>query len=148
MSAAAVGTDPEHAPTIFPVARAPDVGLPPAALARHADQERRRELARALHAPTKRAPSITERLEAMAAQIADYRAKAIALHARLIELESANAYNDNVAELRRRLIESSVAIEGIARSIVTAPVEPRLARGTEPVDVDDWSDQPTLRHTR
>jgi hypothetical protein len=126
------------------------LGLPPAALARHADQEeRRRELARALHAPRpSRARGITDRLEEMAAQIALYRAKAIALHARLMELESAG--NDNVADLRRRLIESSVAIEGIARALVSAPTEPRLARGTEAVEspADDWSDQPTLRHAR
>jgi hypothetical protein len=134
--------------------RTPDVGLPPAALARHADLERRRELARALHAPPVRARSIIERLDQMAAQIALYRAQAIALHARLKELEAAgphNAYNDNVAELRRRLIESSVAIiaiESITRSIVTA--EPtRFARGTESIDaLNEWNDQPTLRRAR
>ena len=127
--------------TLAAMGSAPDVGLPPAALARHADLERRRELARALHAPPKRARRITERLEAMRDEIARYRAQAIALHAKLVALEAAG--NDNVAELRRALIESSVAIEDVARALVDTPV-PRWPRGTEPID--EWMEnQITLR---
>jgi hypothetical protein len=69
--------------------RAPDVGLPPAALARHADDARRRELARALHEPpAPRARRISEQLDSLRAAIARYRERAIALHARLVELEA------------------------------------------------------------
>src|SRR5687767_3476513 len=105
MSAVAVGTTPASDSTITPVAeRSPDVGLPPAALARHADLERRRELARALHEPLPpRARGITEQLEMMRHQLALYRAQAILLHARLLELEIAG--NDNMGALRRQLIE-------------------------------------------
>jgi hypothetical protein len=97
-----------------------DVGLPPAALARHADQERRRQLARALHAPPPpRTRRITERLGEMREQIARYRERAIALHARLLDLEESG--NDNVAPLRRQLIESSVRIEHGVRVLVDTP---------------------------
>jgi hypothetical protein len=125
------------------VARLPDVGLPPAALARHADLERRRELARALHAPPPpRTRAIAERLDEMRVQLARYRAAAIALHARLVELESAG--NDNIAALRRQLIASSVQIEGIGRMIVDVPEPSRWPRATQELDTD-WFDQPTLR---
>jgi hypothetical protein len=110
-------------------ARSPDVGLPPAALARHADTERRRTLARALHEPpppyTRR---ITEQLEALRLAIARFREHAIVIQARLVELEDAG--NDNVAILRRTLIASSVRIENVARLLT---------------DADEWPDEPTLR---
>jgi hypothetical protein len=100
--------------------RSSDVGLPPAALARHADGERRRALARALHEPPRpRTRRITERLDAMSAAIARYRERAIALHAKLLDLEAAG--NDNVAPLRQALIESSVLIERVARSLIDSP---------------------------
>ena len=119
-----------------PGPRSPDVGLPPAALARHADLERRRTLARALHEPPRpRARRITEQLDALRAALAQYRERAIAIHKRLVELEVAG--NDNVAELRHALIASSVQIESITRSLVDSP-DPG-----EPVD--DWPDEPTLR---
>jgi hypothetical protein len=106
--------------------RAPDVGLPPAALARHADGERRRVLARALHEPPlPRTRRITERLEEMRHQIARYRERAIALHARLLELEESG--NDNIAPLRKTLIESSVRIEHGVRSLIDSP-DPSLKK--------------------
>jgi hypothetical protein len=127
--------------TVTAMGSGPDIGLPPAALARHADIERRRELARALHAPPQRARRITERLEAMREEIARYRAQAIALHAKLVALEAAG--NDNVAALRRALIESSVKIEGGARGLVDSQI-PRWPRGTEALD--EWMEQQvTLR---
>jgi len=132
---------------VVPVGPWPDFGLPPAALARHVDVERRRELARALHAPWPRARGITSRLEVMRDQIAHYRAQAIALHARLVELEAAG--NDNVGPLRRTLIESSVQIESVVRSLVGIQPSrwPRATESFEPVD-DDWPDEPTLRRAR
>lgn len=117
--------------------RSPDVGLPPAALARHADLERRRVLARALHEPARpRARRITEQLEQLRIAIAQYRARAIVFHARLLELEAAG--NDNVARLRKTLIESSVQIEDVARSLVDSP-EPGTC---------EWNDIPTLPYPR
>jgi hypothetical protein len=159
MSVLTLGIEVREASTLATVAvRTPDVGLPPAALARHVDLERRRELARALHAPPRpRTRGIAERIDEMRDQLARYRVQAIALHARLLELE--NAGNDNMAALRRQLIESSVQIEGVGRAII-GPAEPqqppppppqRLARGTEPIDDSDrteWIDQPTLRRVR
>jgi hypothetical protein len=101
-----------------------DEELPPAALARYADSvERRRELARALHTEPKRARRITERLEELQVAIAQYRALAIDLHARLLELEPAN--RDQIAELRKRLIDSSVALEGSIRELVETPPKKR-----------------------
>jgi hypothetical protein len=106
--------------------RSPDVGLPPAALARHADDERRRVLARALHEPPRpRTRRITEQLETMRAELARYRERAIALHAKLLELETSG--NDNIAPLRRALIDSSVRIEGVARSLIDTP-DPSLKK--------------------
>jgi hypothetical protein len=113
------------------MARSPDLGLPPAALARHADLERRRNLARALHQPPPpRTRRITEQLEALRIAIAQYRERAIAIHARLVELEDAG--NDNVSALRETLIASSVRIESVARTLVDGPD-------------DEWPDEPTLR---
>jgi hypothetical protein len=75
---------------------------------------------------------IIEQLEALRIAIAQYRERAIVIHARLVELEAAG--NDNVAILRRTLIASSLQIESVARQLVEdAP------------DVDDWPDEPTLR---
>ena len=100
--------------------RSSDVGLPPAALARHADGERRRTLARALHAPARpRTRRITERLDEMRAEIARYRECAIAVHAKLLELESAG--NSEVALLRRTLIDSSVKLEQVVRVLTDTP---------------------------
>ena len=124
---------------------------PPAVFARQVDDGRRRELARALHTPQPRAAGIIERLDRMRVLLACYRAEAISLHSRLVALELAG--NDNVAPLRRALIESSIQIENIGRMLAGAPMpewshgRDRLARGTEPID-DEWSDQPTLTASR
>lgn len=125
-----------------------EVSQPPAVFARCVDDGRRRELARALHAPKRCAPAIADRLEHMRGLLAKYRSEAIALHARLVALELAG--NDNIAPLRRALIESSVQIESISQLLEgrcpKAESEPRLARGTEPLD--EWIDQPTLKRVR
>ena len=122
-----------------------EVSHPPAVFARCVDDGRRRELARALHAPKTCAPAIMDRLEHMRGLLAKYRSEAIALHARLVALELAG--NDNIAPLRRALIESSVSIESICQLIEALPEsEPRIARGTEAVEpIDEWGEQPTLR---
>jgi hypothetical protein len=99
--------------------RSPDAGLPPAALARHADGERRRMLARALHETRPRARRITAQLEALRLALAQYRERAIAVHERLVALEAAG--NDNVAALRKTFIEAAVRIEQHARALAEAP---------------------------
>lgn len=125
--------------------RSPDeVGPPPAAFARHVDDGRRRELAHALHQPPRRARRITDRLDEMRVLLARYRAEAIALHARLVALELAG--NDNIAALRRALIASSVQIEDVGRMLVDTPQPTRWPRATS--EIDEWPDEPTLKHTR
>ena len=84
----------------------------------------------------------------MRQQIAHYRARAIRLHAQLLELEIAG--NDNIAPLRRVLIESSVRIEDVARELVgTVPMRwPQATQSNAPIteqDNEDWLDAPTLR---
>lgn len=128
-----------------------EISHPPAVFARCVDDGRRRELARALHAPKQCTPAIIDRVEHMRGLLANYRSAAIALHARLVALELAG--NDNIAPLRRALIESSVQIESISRLLdgrcPKAESEPRIARGTESIDpIDDWIDQPTLKRVR
>ena len=120
--------------------RSLDAGLPPAALARHVHGvQRRRELAQALHsAPRARTRRITEQLDVLRMEIARYRAAAIALHARLVELEAAG--NDNISQLRRTLIESSVQIEDVVRTLVDSPDPAR-----RPAFDGDWLDVPTIR---
>jgi hypothetical protein len=95
-----------------------ELGLPPAALARWTDGvDRRRQLARALHAePAPRTRRITERLEQLRVQLAAYRAGAIAIHKKLLELEAIGSHD--AAILRVRLIEISVRIELIVRGII------------------------------
>jgi hypothetical protein len=94
------------------------VALPPGALARYGDGvDRRRALARALHEPAlPRSRRITERLEELRQQIARYREKAIALHAKLVELEPSNG--EEVRALRRKLIDSSVRLEEVVRNLI------------------------------
>ncbi len=102
-----------------------------------------------VHTPKRCAPAITDRLEHMRGLLAKYRSEAIALHARLVALELAG--NDNIAPLRRALIESSVQIESISQFIEgrCPKTEARLARGSEAVEpIDEWVEQPTLKRQR
>lgn len=95
-----------------------ELGLPPAALARWTDGiDRRRQLARALHAePAPRPRRITEQLEQLRLQLDAYRAAAIALHAKLVELEAHGSHD--AAVMREKLIAISVRIEVIVSAIV------------------------------
>jgi hypothetical protein len=106
-------------------ARSPDVGLPPNALARHVHGvQKRRELAQALHAaPLPRTRRITERLETLRAELARYREQAIALHSKLVELETHN--NIEATGLRRTLIDSSVKLEEVVRALIDTPYPAR-----------------------
>jgi hypothetical protein len=113
------------------------VDLPPAALARRAEgEDRHRAVARALHAgPPPRTPQITERLEGLRSQIAQFRARAIELHVKLVELEAKG--DPDVRALRSAMMASVVRIEGIVRALVETPdpaaaaaVETRFAEGT------------------
>lgn len=96
-----------------------DVGLPPSALSRWAEGvERHRAVARALHAPAP-APQIAEKLEALRAQIAAFRARAIDLHVKLVDLESQG--DPDVRSLRSAMMASVVRIEGVVRELIDAP---------------------------
>ena len=55
------------------------------------------------------------------------------------------AGNDNIAALRRALIESSVRIEDVTRTLVdTRPAW--WPRSTS--EIDEWPDEPTIRRAR
>ncbi|MBX3155087.1 MAG: hypothetical protein KF773_03735 [Deltaproteobacteria bacterium] len=62
---------------------------------------------------------ITERLDELRDQIAKYRAKAIALHKKLVELEP---HNTEVAALRKTLIASSVRLDELVRGLLGTPL--------------------------
>jgi hypothetical protein len=100
---------------------AEQVGLPPAAIARRASgEDRHRAIARALHAgPPPRALQITEKLEGLRSQIAQFRARAIDLHVKLVELEAKG--DPDVRALRAAMMASVVRIEGIVRALVETP---------------------------
>jgi hypothetical protein len=108
------------------------LGLPPAAIARRVDgEDRHRAVARALHAgPPPRTPQITEKLEELRSQIAMFRARAIDLHVKLVELESKG--DSDVRALRSAMMASVVRIEGVVRALVETP-DP--AGGIEPPNV-------------
>lgn len=116
--------------------RTSEADLPPSALARWAaGQERHRAVARALHAaPRPRAPQITEKLEGLRAQIAQFRARAIELHVKLVELEAKG--DPEARALRATMMANVVRTEGIVRALVDTPdpaaPEPprRIAAGT------------------
>ena len=97
---------------------------PPPPLQPAAADDRRRSLARALHEPPQaHARGISDRLDSLRTEIARYREAAIALHARLLELETSR--NDNVTSIRQTLIASSVRLEGAVRDLTDAPDERR-----------------------
>jgi hypothetical protein len=107
--------------------------LPPAAVARGASgEDRQRAAARALQAaPPPRALQITEKLEGLRAQIAEFRARAIDLHVKLVELESSG--DPDVRALRASMMASVVRIEGVVRALVDASdatQPPRFPQGT------------------
>ncbi|HWO24720.1 MAG TPA: hypothetical protein VNO30_38525 [Kofleriaceae bacterium] len=95
--------------------------LTPAAISRRDEiEDRHRALARALHAdPATRAPQITEKLEGLRAQIEQFRARAVDLHAKLVELESKG--DSDVRALRSAMMASVVRIEGVVRALMETP---------------------------
>lgn len=97
------------------------VTLSPGTLARREDEiERHRAVARALHAgPPARAPQIAEKLDALRAQIAQFRARAIDLHVKMVELESQG--DPDIRALRAAMMASVVRIEGVVRELTETP---------------------------
>jgi hypothetical protein len=75
-----------------------------------AAEERRRELARMLHAPP-------DPIEAFHARLATFRSQASALHARLVQ---SRLFDGEMAFLREQLFSSSSRIENAARGIELA----------------------------
>jgi hypothetical protein len=96
--------------------------LPPAAHARLAENEdRHRAIARALHEPPTPRPQITEKLEGLRARIAQFRASAIDLHVKLVDLESKDKGDSDVRALRAAMMASVVRIEGVVRALIDTP---------------------------
>ena len=92
--------------------------LPPAAYARRAENEdRHRAIARALHEPPR--PQITEKLEGLRAQIAQFRERAIDLHVKLVDLETKG--DGDVRALRAAMMANVVRIEGVVRALIDTP---------------------------
>jgi hypothetical protein len=89
-----------------------------------------REAERALRAvPPSRGAQLTEKLEGLRAQIAQFRARAIDLHVKLVELEKGD---QDVRALRDAMMANVVRIEGIVRALVAPelPQPPRFPSGT------------------
>jgi hypothetical protein len=118
--------------------RAEPTDLTPAAIARRAEvEERQGASAPALHAdPLTRAPQITEKLDGLRAQIEQFRARAIDLHVKLVELESKGDNGDkDVRALRSAMMASVVRIESVVRALIDTPEPsatppPRFPDGT------------------
>ncbi len=68
-----------------------------------------------------RAPQITEKLEGLREQIAQFRARAIDLHVKLVELEGTG--DQDVRALRSAMMASVVRIESVVRALVEAPAQ-------------------------
>jgi hypothetical protein len=100
-------------------------GEPPAAVARRVvGEERQRAAARAPDpVPAPRAPQINEKLAGLRTQISQFRARAIDLHVKLVELE-ASGDQDDVRALRAAMMASVVRIESVVRALVEAPAPP------------------------
>lgn len=116
--------------------RAEPTDLTPAAHARRAEgEERHGAIAPALPAdPLPRAPQITEKLEGLRAQIEQFRARAIDLHVKLVELESKG--DQDVRALRSAMMASVVRIEGVVRALMETP-DPSAATAEPPTRFPD-----------
>ncbi len=105
--------------------------LPPAAVARRVEgEDRARAVARVLQEapPSSRALLLAEKLEGLRAQIAQFRARAIDLHVKLVELESSGGGDPDVRALRASMMASVVRIEGVVRALVDASEVAQPAR--------------------
>lgn len=101
--------------------RADTTELVPAAISRRDEiEDRHRAIARALHAEAEpRASQITTKLEGLRAQIEQFRARAVDLHVKLVELES--KADSDVRALRSAMMASVVRIEGVVRALIDTP---------------------------
>jgi hypothetical protein len=66
-------------------------------------------------------PQITEKLEGLRAQIEQFRARAIDLHVKLVDLESKDKGDSDVRALRAAMMASVVRIEGVVRALIDTP---------------------------
>ena len=96
--------------------RAERADLPAVAMTRRVEGEGRSSVP----PPPARAPQITEKLEGLRALIAQFRARAIELHHKLIELEGKGEQED-VRALRDAMMASVVRIESIVRALTETP---------------------------
>lgn len=100
------------------------VDVLPAAVARRVEgEDRQRAASRALPAagPLPRTPQITQKLESLRAQIAQFRARAVDLHTKLVELESQGDDQKDVRALRDAMMAHVVRIEAVVRALVDTP---------------------------
>jgi hypothetical protein len=106
--------------------RAEPTDLPPAAIARRAEAEERQGAAAPAPStdPLTRAPQITAKLDGLRSQIEQFRARAIDLHVKLVELESKG--DKDVRALRSAMMASVVRIESVVRALIDSP-EPMAA---------------------
>lgn len=108
--------------------------LVPAAIARRVEAEDRpRAAVRALQEAPASAVLLAEKLETLRAQIAQFRARAIDLHVKLVELESSGGGDPDVRALRASMMASVVRIEGVVRALVDSSElghPPRFPHGT------------------
>jgi hypothetical protein len=102
--------------------QADQVDLHPAAVTRRAEgEDRQRVTARALPGgPLPRTPQITEKLEGLRGQVEQFRARAIDLHVKLVELES-KGDDPDVRALRAAMMAHVVRIEAVVRALVEPP---------------------------
>ena len=105
------------------------VDVPPGAVRRVEADDRQRAAGRALPAgPLPRTPQITEKLAGLRAQIAQFRTRAVDLHAKLVELESKGDDQKDVRALRDAMMAHVVRIEAIVRAVVDTPDPTQPAR--------------------
>lgn len=99
------------------------VDVLPAAVTRRAEGEDRPRVARAFPAagPLPRTPQITQKLESLRVQIAQFRARAVDLHTKLVELESQGDDQKDVRALRDAMMAHVVRIEAVVRALVDTP---------------------------
>ena len=89
---------------------------PPGNARRGEGEDRHQAVTQAHHAaPPPRAPQISEKLEALREQIASFRARAIDLHVKLVDLESKG--DADVRALRAAMMASVVRIESVVRAL-------------------------------
>lgn len=114
-------TEKRHQSIMGTGIRVEPTDLPPVAIAQRGEAEARQGVTTAVlpAEPLTRAPQITEKLDGLRAQIEQFRARAIDLHVKLVELEAKG--DKDVRALRSAMMASVVRIEGVVRALIDTP---------------------------